>query len=339
MSKDRNQTKKGAGQHPSRKELRSSVIWPVAIAIGIWVAALVIWIIAPGQFDVLVSGIIGIGLLVYLVYYQRSQKLTRREQVVALFLAVPAIAGITGGLIYGQAVYAITGVSMSLLLLGARRLVTTPISYRMARRSFFRGDLSTALDLADKSIGARPDFWETYQLRALIFLSNMQFGASERDARRALEIRPDAHPAYNTLGQIYLATNEFSKAEKAYGRAVELSPKNGLYHYHLGLSQYRQGNYREATVSLAAASQYGLPYVTYELQNYYYLARSLEENGEVEKAEEVNVDMLAFKDGLAMLKEELSSQPDFPHLDLLRQDLQEIEQRLASGEASQARAS
>ncbi|MEZ4518896.1 MAG: hypothetical protein R3C44_19440 [Chloroflexota bacterium] len=48
-------------------------------------------------------------------------------------------------------------------------LLTTPISYRMARRRFFAGDMSMALDLVDKSIAARPDFWESYQLRALIF--------------------------------------------------------------------------------------------------------------------------------------------------------------------------
>ncbi len=335
MSKNKPEAKKGASEHPSRKELRSSVIWPVVISVGIWIVALVVWLFVPGQFDVLVSAIIGVGLLIYLVYYQRSQRLTLREQVVSLFLAIPAIAGITAGLIAGQALYAITGVSLTLLLLGARRIITTPISYRLARRSFFAGDLSMALDLADKSIKARPDFWETYQLRALIFLSNMQFGAAERDANQALKLRPDAHPALNTLGQVYLATNEFDKAEKVYTRAIQLSPKSALYHYYLGLSLYRQGQYRSATAAFATATQFGLPYVTYELQAYYYLARSLEENGETEKAEEVNIDMLAFKEGLPQLQEELADQPDFPHLNLLRQDVKEIEQRLASGEASQ----
>lgn len=335
MSTKKEQERKGASEHPSRKELRSSVIWPVVISVGIWIVALVVWLFVPGQFDVLVSAIIGVGLLVYLIYYQRSQRLTRREQLVSLILAIPAIAGITAGLIAGQAVYAITGVSMTLLLLGARRLISTPISYRMARRSFFAGDLSTALDLADKSIKARPDFWETYQLRALIFLSNMQFSAAERDANQALKLRPDAHPALNTLGQVYLATNEFAKAEKIYTRAIQLSPKSALYQYYLGLSLYRQGRYRDATVAFATATQFGLPYVTYELQAYYYLARCLEENGETEKAEEVNIDMLAFKEGLPQLQEELANQPDFPHLNLLRQDVKEIEVRLASGEASQ----
>ncbi len=335
MSKNKPEAKQGASEHPSRKELRSSVIWPVIISVAIWIVALVVWLFVPGQFDVLVSAIIGVGLLIYLVYYQRSQRLTLREQVVSLALAIPAIAGITAGLFAGQALYAITGVSLTLLLLGARRLVTTPLSYRLARRSFFAGDLSTALDLADKSIKARPDFWETYQLRALIFLSNMQFGAAERDANQALKLRPDAHPALNTLGQVYLATNEFEKAEKIYTRAIQFSPKSALYHYYLGLSLYRQGQYRNATAAFATATQFGLPYVTYELQAYYYLARSLEENGESEKAEEVAIDMLAFKEGLPQLQEELANQPDFPHLGLLQKDVKEIEQRLASGEASQ----
>lgn len=336
MTKTKETSGKRSGERPSRNELRASVMWPIIISVGIWLAALVIWLIAPGRFDVLVSGIIALGLVVYLFYFIRSQRLNGAEQFVVFLLSIPAIAGITGGMFYGSAVYAITGVSLTLLLLAARRVFTTPISYRMARRRFFAGDLSMALDLADKSIAARPTFWETYQLRALIYLSNMQFDRAERDARRALDLRPDAHPAYNTLGQIYLATNRFGEARAAYLKASEMVPKNSLYLYHLGLSDYRLGNYREAAEALAGATRAGVPYLTYELLTYYYLLLSLEANHETEKAEEVAADLLNFQEGLPQLKADLAQQPDFPHLAMLKKDLQDLERRLTTAGAAQA---
>ena len=320
------------GQRPSRSELRASLIWPVVISVAIWVAGLLIYIFAPGRFDALVSGLIAVGLVIYLLYYQRSQRLSPGERLGALLLAIPAVAGITYGLVRGDALFAITGVSASLLLLSAQRVLTTPISYRMARRAFMRGRLETALDLVDKAIGARPHFWESYQLRSLIYLSALQFAAAERDARKALELRPDAHPVYNTLGQIYLAESRYDAARDAYSRAIDLSPKHALYHYHHGLALYRLGQPRAAAEALAAATRLSLPHVTYELQAYYYLGRALEGNGEIEKAEEVFADMVKFKEGLETLKGELKGQPDFPELPALRADLRDLEKRLAAAE-------
>ena len=57
------------------------------------------------------QGWIALGLVIYLLYYQRSQRLTRGERLVSLILAVPAVVGVSFGMVRGQAVYAITGVS------------------------------------------------------------------------------------------------------------------------------------------------------------------------------------------------------------------------------------
>lgn len=330
MPKQAQSTSHRPGQRPSRSELRASIVWPVAISVVIWLAGLVIWIIAPGRFDVLVSGIIAVGLVVYLFWYQRRLNLLPSERIFSMLLAVPAILGITFGMLRGEALYAITGVSASLLLFALQRAFSVPFSYRMARRSFNRGNLDMALDLVDKAIDARPGFWESYQLRSLIFLSAMQFGQAERDALKALELRPDAHPVHNTLGQLYLAGSQYSRAADAYSRAIDLSPKNALYHYHQGLALYRLGDARDAAEALAASTRLGLPDVTYELQAYYYLGRALEQNGEIEKAEEIFADMVKFKDGLEIIKSDLKQQPDFPELPLLRADMRDLEKRLAA---------
>lgn len=339
MARSGSTQKKRSGERPSTKALRASLLWPVLISVGIWLAGLVIWLVAPGRFDVLVSALIAVGLLVYLIYYQRTQRLGRGEQLVSLFLAAPAILGITFGLVEGQAVYAITGVSLTLLLLGAQRVLTVPLSYRLARRRFLAGDNAIALDLANKSIAARPDFWETYQLRALIHLSELRFAPAERDARKALQLRPDAHPVYNTLGQLYLADNRFSDARVAYQQAISLTQSNPVYHYYLGLSEYRLERWRASAEAFADAIRGNLPYVTFELQAYYYFGVALEILGETEKAEEVFADMVKFKEGLAPLKEQLSVQPDFPHLPLLQRDLKDLETRLAAAEEAQIKTS
>lgn len=332
MSKESPSSSQRKGARPSRSELRASIVWPVTIATIIWLAGLIIWIVAPGRFDVLASAIIAAGLVVYLIWYQRSLRLSPGERIFSLVLAAPAILGITFGMIDGQAVYAITGVSASLLLLAAQRALTVPFSYRMARRAFYRGQLEMALDLVDKAIAARPGFWESYQLRSLIYLSAMQFGQAERDALKALELRPDAHPVHNTLGQLYLAGSQYERAAEAYSKAIDLSPKHALYHYHQGLALYRMGQARDAAEALAASTRLGLPDVTYELQAYYYLGRALERNGEIEKAEEIFADMVKFKDGLEILRADLRQQPDFPELAALRADLSDLEKRLAAAE-------
>ena len=332
MPKQAQSTSKRTGARPSRSELRNSIVWPVVVSAVIWVAGLVIWLIAPGRFDALVSLLIAVGLVVYLIWYQRRLHLTPGERIFSLLLAAPAIAGITFGMKDGNAVYAITGVSLSLLLLSLQRALTTPFSYRMARRNFMRGHLELALYLVDKAIAARPTFWESYQLRSLIYLSGMQFGQAERDALKALELRPDAHPAHNTLGQLYLAGSQYERAAEAYSKAIDLAPKHALYHYHQGLALYRLGDVREAAEALAASTRLGLPDVSYELQAYYYLGRALEQNGEVEKAEEVFADMADFKPGVEMLRAELKDQPDFPELAALRADLRDMENRLGAAE-------
>jgi tetratricopeptide (TPR) repeat protein len=337
MTKTKPSQQKRTGQRPSSKALRNSILWPVLISGAIWVAGLIIWLVAPGRFDVLVSALIAAGLLIYLAHFLRQHSFTRNEKLFGLVLAIPAILGITYGMVQGNALYAITGVSFSLLLLLIQRVLTVPISYRMARRRFMAGDLDTSLDLVNRAINARPSFWESYQLRALIHLSDMRFGPAERDARQALLLRPDAHPVYNTLGQLYLADTRYSDALDAYLKALELS-EQPLYRFYAGLAEFRLERFRAAAEAFADAIRGNLPSVTFELQAYYYFGVALEILGETEKSEEVFEDMVKFKEGLAPLKEQLSVQPDFPHLPLLQRDLRDLEARLVSAEEAMARA-
>ncbi|MFL7840086.1 MAG: tetratricopeptide repeat protein [Candidatus Promineifilaceae bacterium] len=308
------------------QEMRSSMLLPAALGLAILLAGAVVVIFSPWPFWITMTVVIGLMLLAYLLWSTRRASWGLR--ILAVAVAVPAIIGISIGLASGSTSAALLGVGVTVLLLTLLRFYQTPLSFRLANSRFRRGDMDGALELIDKSIAARPDFWESYQLRAMIFLAAMQLNHAERDAKKALEINPKAHPVYNTLGNIYLAQERFAEAEEAYGNALDLAPGFALYLYHLGLSEYRQGKYGDAAESFAAATQGTLPTAEYDLQARYYLARSLEELGENEKAALAEEQMLKFAYGLEPLQDMIGRQPDYPHLDQTRADIADIARRL-----------
>lgn len=293
-------------------------------------------LIAPWSFDISITVFIALALFAYLVYATRDA--TWRLRLTALLLALPALVGISLGLVNGSARDTMLGVGITVLLLVLQRVFTTPLSYRAARRMFRVGDTEKALELVSKSINARPDFWESYQLRALIHLSHLNLAQAERDAKKAVAVKPKAHPAYNTLGQIYLTEERFAAAEEAYTHALDLAPDLALYEYHLGLSQFRQGKYEEAAASFEAATQGTLPLDEYDLQASYYLGRSLEALGAQREAQTAYREMAIFRASLERLKRQLAEQPAYPHLARRREDVADIAQRLAQMPAAEKNA-
>ncbi|MCB8990080.1 MAG: tetratricopeptide repeat protein [Ardenticatenaceae bacterium] len=317
-------------RRPTPKELRLSLFLPIAITLAVWVVGAIILVIVPLQFNLILGLLVGLSLVIYLVYWTRKAR--RALQVTAVLFAIPALAGITWGMIQGSLTYTFAGLAVTFVLLLGQRLLNTPFSYRAAYRHFVNGRNDLALDLISRSIAARPDFWESYQLRALLHLMNLNFYHAEQDARAALARKPNAHPVYNTLGQIYLAQNRFADAVDAYTAALELAPDYALYNFHLGLSQYRLGQYRAAADALAAATQGTMPLLEHDLQASYYLGRSLEALGETAVAQEAFTLMTKFREGLAPLRRNLEQQPDYPHVALQLADIADMKARLAQQE-------
>jgi tetratricopeptide (TPR) repeat protein len=310
------------------QEMRSSLLLPAALGLAVLLTGAVVVIFSPWPFWITMTIIIGLLLLAYLLWSTRWA--SRRLRILAVAVAIPAIVGISVGLANGSTSAALLGVGVTILLLTFLRFYQTPLSFRMASNRFRRGNMEGALELIDKSLKARPDFWESYQLRAMILLATMDLNFAERDAQTAIEINPKAHPAYNTLGNIYLAQERFQEAEEAYGHALDLAPGFALYLYHLGLSEYRQGKYQDAAESFAAATQGTLPTAEYNLQGRYYLSRSLEEIGEDKRAALAEAQMAKFAYGLEPLQDMIARQPDYPHLEQTRADIEDIAQRLES---------
>lgn len=314
----------------TKQELRASLILPVAITVLIWGVGVVLYMVTPGEFNTAVALFISLALLAFLLYWTRHAE--KRLRLTAVVIAIPALLGISLGMIRGSVSDTLLGVGITFLLLFLYRTLDTPISYRVAFRHFRAGDMTTALELVDKAIAARPDFWESYQLRALIFLTELDFSRAERSAKEAIIRKPNAHPVYNTLGQVYLAETRFDKAQTSFAQALELDPGNALYRYNLALCHFRLENYREAAATFMEAISGSLRFLEYELQAHYYLWRCLVALGEIDQAKTVHEKMQAFAEGVPLIQEQLGDQPDYPHLPHLQADAADLSQQFKQRE-------
>ena len=329
MNQGDSEQPKRSSVRPSRRELRSSLLLPVGIVLAIWIVGLVVYALAPGEFNIVVALVIGAGLLIFLLIWTR--RIQPRLRLIAVLAALPALAGMTAGVISGRSRYAVIGIAFTFLLLVLQRLLSTPGSYRAAYRRFQAGDTGRALQLVNKAIAARPEYWQSYQLRALVYLLHGDLAAAEQDAGHAIERQPEAHQNYNTLGQIYLAERRFADARDVYQEAIRLAPDHAMYYYYLGFSHYRLQAYTAAAGALTAAIGGTLPVVEYDLLAHYYLGCSLEALGETAAAAGVYAAMANFAGGLERLHEQLDDQQGHAHLDLLRADLAGLEERLRVG--------
>lgn len=317
---------------PSRKELRFSLLLPVVITIIVWLIGLAVFALTPGetQFNNVIAILIGAGLITYLVFYMRKASI--RLRVLALLMAVPALIGITLGTVNGRSTPILIGFGITFLLLIAQRALTIPLSYRAAAQAFDRGELDQALALINKSIVSRPDFADSYQLRAMIRMVNQQYQTAEQDIRQAITLQPKSDQFYNTLGQIFWVNGRFTDMRDIYQQAITVNPDRAMHHYHLGLSHFRLAAYREAAEAFSMATRKTIPLMAYDLLTHYYLWRSSLEIGEPELAQTAHDTMQNFADGLDDLKTQLDTSSKVSHMQLLQDDVKDLEQQLQKSE-------
>ncbi len=304
---------------PSRQELRSSFMLPIVITLAIWAAGTLIYLLSPHNFNDIISLLIGLCLFIYLWRWTRQVEMRLRLPVV--IFALPSLIGITMGMTRGNVQYTLFGFGITVILLMGQRLLHTPLSYRAAMRYSRQGNDEDALVLLGKAIETRPDFWQSYQLRTLIFLVQGHLMHAERDGKTAVTLNPRSHEAHNILGQVYLAQTAFEEAVMEYETAVSLAPTNVLYAYYLGISLYRNGRFAEAAHALAIATQGSLPTESYDLLAYFYLARALAANNEEAIAAEAYKMMNNFINGLPALEKQYAEQVETPHLSMMKKDL------------------
>jgi tetratricopeptide (TPR) repeat protein len=310
----------------TRRELTASFVVPTVLFLAIWVAGLLVYVIAPERFVTAVSLLIALGLFLFLIYYTRRARFFTR--LAALLLAIPALVGITISLTSGNTPPLVIGVSLTILLLAIQRFLETPLSYRRAYRAFAQGDYDLALELTGRTIALRPDFGESFQLRALIHIANGNLARAHQDAQMAIAQGPEQPPAHSVLGQVHLAQGEYEAAAAAFDQALAYDPDNAVYHYYYGLCHYRLGHYQLAAEALHTAVHRGLPRGDFELLALFYLGRSLEQLGRTSEAEERFKQMAHFGARLAILRAQYDHLPNYPHLAQMKLDLTAVAERL-----------
>lgn len=316
----------------NRRELRMSFLLPVGAILLIWLVGVVVFMLFPPTvFTAVTSLIIALTLVVVLVYQTRQAN--GRLQAVAVLIAMPALIGIAGGIGRGQLGPIFIGAAVSFGLLSLQKFLTTPLSYRQAVRYFRMGDSERATMMINKSLEQRPDYAPSYQLRAILYLTETDFPRAERDGRFALQYAPQSDAAHNVLAQIYLAQNLFDKAKESLATAVRLDPNNPLYRYHLGYALYHLGDDRAAAEQLAFASKGPFPAVEYDLWVHYFLGCSLERLLEPTAAAEAFAKMAKFQSDFAELHEQIELLPAYPQKELLLVAAEDMKKRLNLEEA------
>jgi hypothetical protein len=317
-----------ASQKPSRAELRASLLLPVFITIIIWLFGLIITRFAPGkvQFNQVLGVLISGALITYLLLSTRHA--ATRLRIIAFLIGIPALAGVTVGLIDGRSSFIVIGVGITFLLLVLQRTLTVPFSYRAALHVFQAGNIDQAQQLINKSIASQPDFAESYQLRARIHLMNQRIGEAEKDIRQALARQPKMDFHYNLLGQIYMAAGRYADAIPVYEHAIVLNNRQAMHDYHLGLCYFRIDAFAEAAEAFAAATRKTIPTTAYDLLTHYYLWCSLKAIDRQRLAAEVFAKLPNFVNGLPSLVAQIEEEPTYHHIKLLQQDIEAI-QKLA----------
>lgn len=310
----------------TKQEMRASFLLPIAIIIGVWLAAALIYFFFPAS-GVAALAVVVLSLLLILLYWTRREPL--RLRIWAIVLAIPALVGMGLGMVDGRLLPIFVGLGITVLLLALYRAISTPISYRFAYRSFRTGDYDQALQLVNKAITARPQHGESYQLKALIYLSQTDYRRAERAAREAIAHSPKQAQAHNILGQIHLTQAQFAAAQEAFAQAVLLDDRHALNWYYLGVCQYRQQAYAAAADSLLAAAQRTPRYVEFELLTFFYLWQTQLALQHAEKAAEIQAKLVEFAAGLTIWQENLPQQPDYPYKPLLAADVEQLAQLLS----------
>lgn len=308
---------------PSKKALRTSLYLPLLITFIILITGIFLFQLVPeSQFNNAFALLLGGGLLIFLIYWTRDVNWQLR--LLAVLFAVPAMAGISVGIIQGRSRFIILGVGATFLLLVVQRAFSIPISYRFAVRQFEQGQYERALRLVNKTITSQPGFAESYQLRALIRTKYKQFAQAQKDAKYAIKLDPKLATHHSTLGQIFLAESDYRQALNSFQEAAVLDPDNPIFHFYSGLAAYRLEDYKLAAESFSMATKKTLPLIEYDILAHYFLSQALIETQRPTLAQTALETMKKFGDGLPHLEAMVSQQTDYDHIRRLKQDVEAI---------------
>ena len=121
-----------------------------------------------------------------------------------------------------------------------------------------RGDYEGALDLYTLATGTDAGDAESWfqQGRVLIQLDRLE--DADQSLVKAIAHNPDQDGYYAALGYINSQRGDVARARAAYQMALKRNPENGFAWYNLAVSDYNEGNLKDATEQFYSAAQFYL---------------------------------------------------------------------------------
>lgn len=253
-----------------------------------------------------------------------------------ILFVIPLATALVAFFATNQLLFTALGFVAGYILMEGLRFLLLPPHLHRAVRNYQRGDLQQALELAQRSIEARPERWEPRYLQALAFFARGDLAEAEQSARNAIRLNPENDAGHLILGQVHFSQKRFSRAREAFEEAVRLNGRAGLNRHHLGATLFRLGEFELGVPQLELTLRLGLEQDELTLLTHYYLGRALQEIGRREDAQLTFDAMSQHAEALRTLKQDLHDAPSFPAQELLKEDARDIERRLTESGKDQA---
>ncbi|MFM6080913.1 MAG: tetratricopeptide repeat protein, partial [Dolichospermum sp.] len=93
-----------------------------------------------------------------------------------------------------------------------------------------------AIKAVNKAIGKKPDFYQAWYLKGMIFFSEKKDPESIAAFDKALKINPNFAQAWKLRGRALLTLDKYSEALASFDKAITLSPNQFDLYYWRGLS-------------------------------------------------------------------------------------------------------
>ena len=316
---------------PSNKnEIKLKNIYPMKSKFD-WIAPLMFFLfISCGTFFTFTSDswipiaiAASVSLLGIVAFRNRRLDFEARKQINLWFLPT-AIGILLSAYPFNSAVPAVVGVIVTILLVAWYGFLRHPPEYRQAHKQFSGGNKLQALTLISLAIEKKPSHWEYYQFRSGIHYFLYKFIEAERDARAALRLKPDIHTSLNALGQALSAQERYLEAKEALSKAVENAPFYSINHLNMGVVNFRLEHFQEAVENIEFALTGKLPFEENLLFATYYLGRSLEQIGKIQKAQEILNSLKKFQDEYIVQVNQFQDLPDYPMVLRTRKELEDM---------------
>lgn len=152
-----------------------------------------------------------------------------------------------------------------------------------------QGKSTEAIQAYQEALKRNPNHLGAHLSLALIYLSQKQFDAAQREIDAGRKVEPHSLPVRLTQGQLYFAQQKFPQARDELQEVLKVAPNNGTAILMMGATQLALGAYAQAETYLSAFVK-GVPDNAYARR---LLAATYLKNKQPAKAEETLRPLLA----------------------------------------------